>query len=83
MSAFIEEYKLKPYSHLTEEERSLIILGAYRVGALKREDVKSYITSIRFSNFSAFFFPFVAYPLLSKFVFRGIFARRFVYMATS
>ena len=55
--------RLKPWFHLSGEERSFIVQKSYRHNFLSSEEVKSYLTSVRINNVANCFFPFVMLPL--------------------
>jgi hypothetical protein len=65
-----EQYRLKPWFHYTDEERSYVIFSAYKKRVLKSEDLKSFVVENRILNWSNWLFPLVAIPVLRRTVWR-------------
>lgn len=68
---YSEGYKLKPWFVLTEEERSYIAFQSYKARVLNSDEVKGYLRSVRWSNYSNVLFPIIAFPLLRKTLFKA------------
>jgi hypothetical protein len=60
--------RLKPWFHLTVEEKSHLIYQAYRHNVLVSDELKTYLRKIRYNNFSNFIFPLAVYPLTYLFL---------------
>ena len=60
--------RLKPWFHLTVEEKSHLIYQAYRHNILVSDEIKTYLRKIRYNNFSNFLFPLAVYPLTYLFL---------------
>jgi len=56
--------RLKPWFHLTVEEKSFLALQSYRYNVVTSEEIKKYLTEIRKNNISNFLFPLLAYPII-------------------
>lgn len=65
-----DSLRLKPWFNYTDEERSLVILNAYKKRVLLSEDLKSFLTTNRIHNVSQWIFPVVAYPFLNHFLWK-------------
>ena len=55
---------LKLWFHYTDEERSYVILNAYKRRILKNEELETFMTCNRVLNWTNWLYPVVAYPLL-------------------
>jgi hypothetical protein len=60
--------RLKPWFHLSVEEKSHLVYQAYRHNILVSEEIKTYLRKIRYNNFSNFVFPLAFYPLAYLFL---------------
>lgn len=67
---YSENGRLKPWFALTDEERSFILLNAYKRRILSSDDIKGYLRQVRISNFTQILFPLLAFPIYKRTVFR-------------
>lgn len=68
---YSEGYRLKPWFVLTEEERSYVAFQAYKARVLSSDEVKGYLRTVRWSNYSNVLFPIIAFPVLRKTLFKA------------
>ncbi len=67
---YSEGLKLKPWFGLTEEERSYVVLQAYKNHFLSSDEVQGYLRHVRWLNASNIAFPLIAYPLFKGTLFK-------------
>ena len=64
--------RLKPWFHLTVEEKAFIVMKAYRHNILVSDEMRPYLWECRKKNVSNFFFPLIVLPL-SSFTFKTVY----------
>lgn len=55
--------RLKPWFHLTVEEKSHLVFQSYKHSILNDEELKPYLNSVRVNNFVNMGFPFLFFPI--------------------
>jgi len=72
---YAENYRLKPWFILTDEERSFVVYNAYQKRILTSEEVQPYLRQVRISNFTQVIFPLIAFPVFKRTIFKLASAR--------
>jgi hypothetical protein len=72
---YAENYRLKPWFILTDEERSHVVHRAYQTRVLTSEEVKPYLRQVRISNITQLIFPLLAFPIFKRTIFKLATAR--------